>query len=608
MCADGTSFALKLPAAAEAATNATAMAKGVRKGPQQRTPRKTLFRYDSRMTTGRITAALLFLGFTACTMQSPSHDTSRTPASETLFEGGTVVAGAAQTPQANWSVVTANGTIVAAGPADTIRTAHPNARVIDVRGTTVMPGLADAHGHLYGLGLSLDTVNVIGAASFDDVIAKVRERAQRAAAGEWILGRGWDQNRWAGKQFPTAAPLDAAISDHPVWLRRVDGHAGVANSAAMRAAGVTAATPDPDGGRILRDGAGNPTGVFIDAAQTLIDSKVPAPSPELRKARLLAAAHRIAENGLTEMHDAGADASTIAAIQQLIDEHKFPIRVYLMLTDDAVLLDSWFAHKPLIDYGGHLTVRAVKMYADGALGSRGASLLAPYTDDASNTGLLLSKPEHMLAVARRARAAGYQANTHAIGDHGVRNVIDAYEQAGATPADRFRIEHLQVVAPSDFPRLAQHGIIASMQPTHATSDMPWAEDRLGPERIKGAYAWRTVFRSGARLALGSDFPVEDVNPFFGIYSAVTRQNQQGIPAGGWYPDQKLTLPEAIRGFTSDAAYAAFEESSRGTIEPGKLADLTIVEGNLYAAPPSQLFATKVRYTVVGGEVVYGSVR
>ena len=538
-------------------------------------------------------------------MQSPSHDTSRPPASETLFEGGTVVAGAAQTPQANWSVVTANGAIVAAGPADSIRAAHPNARVIDVRGTTVMPGLTDAHGHLYGLGLSLDTVNVIGAASFDEVIAKVRERAQRAAADEWILGRGWDQNRWPGKQFPTAAPLDAAISDHPVWLRRVDGHAGVANSAAMRAAGVTAETHDPDGGRILRDDAGNPTGVFIDAAQTLIDSKVPAPSPELRKARLLAAAQRIAENGLTEMHDAGADASTIAAIQQLIDEHKFPIRVYLMLTDDAALLDSWFAHKPLIDYGGHLTVRAVKMYADGALGSRGASLLAPYTDDPSNTGLLLSKPEHMLAVARRARAAGYQANTHAIGDHGVRNVIDAYEQAGATPADRFRIEHLQVVAPSDFPRLAQPGIIASMQPTHATSDMPWAEDRLGPERIKGAYAWRTVFRSGARLALGSDFPVEDVNPFFGIYSAVTRQNQQGTPAGGWYPDQKLTLPEAIRGFTSDAAYAAFEESSRGTIEPGKLADLTIVEGDLYAAPPSQLFATKVRYTVVGGEVAFG---
>jgi predicted amidohydrolase YtcJ len=376
----------------------------------------------------------------------------------------------------------------------------------------------------------------------------------------------------------------------------------------MHAAGVTAATTDPEGGRILRDSAGNPTGVFIDGAQHLIDSKVPAPSAELRKARVLEAAQKIAENGLTEMHDAGAEQSTITAIQQLIDEHKFPIRVYVMLTDDAALLDSWLARKPLIGYGGRLTVRSVKMYADGALGSRGAAMLAPYSDDPSNTGLLLSKPEHMLAVARRARAAGYQANTHAIGDRGVRNVIDAYEQAGATPADRFRIEHFQVVAPSDFPRLAQHGIIASMQPTHATSDMPWAEARVGPERIKGAYAWRTVLRSGARLALGSDFPVEAVNPFFGLHSAVTRQDQQGNPAGGWYPDQKLTLAEAIRGFTSDAAYAAFEESSRGTIEPGKLADLTIVEGHMYAAPQSQLFGTKVRYTVVGGEVVYRNVR
>jgi predicted amidohydrolase YtcJ len=558
------------------------------------------------MTIERHAAALLFLAFTACTMPNTKHETAAV--AETIYAGGTVLAGPGQTPQANWSVVTANGKIVAVGPADAMRAAHPEAKVVDVHGTTVMPGLTDAHGHLYGLGLSLDTVNVVGAASFDEVVAKVRERAQRAQPGEWIIGRGWDQNRWPDKQFPTAAPLDAAIPDHPVWIRRVDGHAGVANTAAIRAAGVTAATPDPEGGRILRDAKGNPTGVFIDGAQHLIDSKVPPPSAELRKARVLAAAQKIAENGLTEMHDAGAEQSTITAIQQLIDEHKFPIRVYVMLTDDAALLDSWLTRKPLIGYGDHLTVRSVKMYADGALGSRGAAMLAPYSDDPSNTGLLVSKEEHMRDVAKRARAAGYQANTHAIGDRGVRNVIDAYEQAGATSADRFRIEHFQIVAPEDFPRLAKHGIIASMQPTHATSDMPWAEARVGPERIKSAYAWRTVLNSGARLALGSDFPVEAVNPFFGIYSAVTRQDQQGNPPGGWYPDQKLTLAEAIRGFTSDAAYAAFEESSRGTIEPGRLADLTIVEGDLYKAPQSQLFSTKVRYTVVGGEVVYGSAK
>ncbi|HEY6139537.1 MAG TPA: amidohydrolase family protein, partial [Thermoanaerobaculia bacterium] len=254
------------------------------------------------------------------------------------------------------------------------------------------------------------------------------------------------------------------------------------------------------------------------------------------------------------------------------------------------------------DYGGRLTVRSIKLYADGALGSRGAALLAPYSDDPGNVGLLVSKPEHLLDVAKRAKAAKFQVNTHAIGDRGVRNVLDAYEGAGVMPAERWRVEHYQVVAPSDFARTARDGIIASMQPTHATSDMPWAEARVGPERIKGAYAWRTVLNDGIRLALGSDFPVEDVNPFFGIYSAVTRQDQNGNPPGGWMPEQRLTPAEAVRGFTLGAAYAAFEEDSRGTIEPGKLADFTVVEGDLYSMP--QIFKAKVRATVVDGRVVY----
>ena len=525
-----------------------------------------------------------------------------------VFSGGTVVSGASQTPHAGYAVAVADGKVIAVGPSVEILRTFQNARVIDVTGTTVLPGLTDAHGHLYGLGLSLDTVNLVGSTSLDEVIARLKPRAASAHPGEWILGRGWDQNRWPGKQFPTAAPLDAAVSDHPVWLRRVDGHAGLANTAAMRAAGVTASTPDPEGGRIIRDAGGNPTGVFVDAAEGLIDRAVPPPSFELRKRRVLAAAQKIAENGLTETHDPGADDETIRAVRELIDEKRFPIRDYSMVADNARALDEWFQRGKLIDYGGRLTVRSVKLYADGALGSRGAALLAPYNDDPGNSGLLVSKDEHLADVARRARAAGFQVNTHAIGDRGVRNAIDAYESAGVTPQDRFRIEHFQVVAPSDFPRIARDGIIASMQPTHATSDMYWAEDRVGPERIKGAYAWRTVLNSGARLTLGSDFPVEEVNPFFGIYAAVTRQDQKGWPAGGWYPDQKLTLAEAIRGFTSDAAYAAFEESSRGTIEAGKLADLTIVEGELYAMPQSELFKAKVRYTVVGGEIVYTSVK
>jgi predicted amidohydrolase YtcJ len=522
----------------------------------------------------------------------------------TLFIGGTVVFGADQTPRKDWAVYAEGGLIREVGPASILRTSHAGARIVDAPGSTILPGLTDAHGHLYGLGVSLDVVDLVDTQSYDEVIARVKERASRAAAGEWIIGRGWDQNDWAVKEFPTHEALDAAVPDHPVFLRRVDGHAAIANALAMREAGVTSATADPHGGRVLRDASGNPTGVFIDNAMALVESSVPEISAAQRKARVLASAQAIAANGLTEMHDAGIDGATITAVQELIDENRFPIRVYAMLGDNDALLDTWFKSGALMDYGGHLTVRAVKLYADGALGSRGAALLAPYSDDPGNSGLMIATPQHMEDVARRAKAAKFQVNTHAIGDRGVRNVIDAYSAAGVAAGDRYRVEHLQVISPPDIPHLVQHGIIASMQPTHATSDMYWAEKRLGPERIKGAYAWRTILNAGGRLALGSDFPVEAVNPFFGIYAAVTRQDQKGWPDGGWYPNEKLTLAEAIRGFTSDAAYAAFEEKSRGTIEPGKLADLTIVEGDLYAMPQAELFKTKVKYTVVGGEVVY----
>jgi len=522
----------------------------------------------------------------------------------TLFIGGTVVTGSAQTPQRDYAVYAEDGIIRAVGPTSALRTAHPNASIVDASGSTILPGLTDAHGHLYGLGLSLDVVRLVDTQSYDEVIARVKERASRATAGEWIIGRGWDQNDWPVKEFPTHEALDDAVPDHPVFLRRIDGHAAIANSVAMRIAGVAASTPDPAGGRVVRDASGNPTGVFIDVAMDLVERAVPQPSVEQRKARVLASANAIAATGLTEMHDAGIDGATIVAVQELIDEKRFPIRVYAMLGDDDALLDTWFKSGPLVAYGGRLTVRSVKLYADGALGSRGAALLAPYSDDPNNSGLMIATPPHLQDVARRAREAKFQVNAHAIGDRGVRNVINAYAAAGVHAPDRYRVEHLQVIAPDDVAGLVQRGIIASMQPTHATSDMYWAEARLGPERVKGAYAWRTILNAGGRLALGSDFPVEDVNPFFGIYAAVTRQDQKGWPEGGWYPSQKLTLAEAIRGFTSDAAFAAFEETSRGTIEPGKLADLTIVEGDLFAMPESELYKARVLYTVVGGEVVY----
>ena len=522
----------------------------------------------------------------------------------TIFTASSVLIGSSQIPTPNGAVYVTDGVIREVGPYADIHRAHPNARTIDMGAATILPGLTDAHAHLYGLGESLDEVDLVGSSSLDEVLARVKQRAAATPPNEWLEGRGWDQTRWPVKEFPTAAAIDAVISDRPVWLTRVDGHAGVANSAAMRAAGVTASTPDPPGGRLIRDAQGNPTGTFVDNAQSIIENKIPEPTPEQRKRRVLAAAQRIAENGLTEIHDAGADGATMDAVRALVDEKRFPIRLYQMVSDRPELLKEWFKRGPMIDYGGRWTVRAVKMYADGALGSRGAALLAPYSDDPNNSGLLVSTVEHMTEVARRGRAAGFQMNTHAIGDRGVRNVIDSYEAAGVTPDNRWRIEHFQVVAPTDFARVAHDGIIASMQPTHATSDMRWAEQRVGPERIKGAYAWRTVLNDNIRIALGSDFPVEDVNPWYGIDSAVTRQDHNGQPPGGWYPEQKLTISEAIRGFTLDAAYAAFEEKSRGTIEPGKLADFTIVDGDPFSFSP--LFKMKTRATVVGGEIVYRS--
>lgn len=525
---------------------------------------------------------------------------------DTVFVGGTVAAGASQTPQGSYAIAVSSGRIRDVGPADEIRRRYRGARVVDTTGSTILPGLTDAHAHLYGLGFALETVNLVDTASLAEVVELVRARAAVASPGEWILGRGWDQNDWPVKEFPTAVTLSAAIPAHPVFLRRIDGHAALVNAAALRAAGISAATPDPPGGRIVRDERGEPTGVFVDSAMDLVERVIPAPSFEIVKRRIHTAAERIAARGLTEIHDAGADDETIRAVIQLIDENRFPIRVYTMLADDKALLARWFARGPLLDYGDRLTVRAVKLYADGALGSRGAALLEPYSDDPGNSGLAIATADHIEDVATRALRSGFQVGTHAIGDRGVRTVIDAYEKAGIGPAKRFRIEHLQVVAPSDFARLARSGIIASMQPTHATSDMYWAEARVGPERIRGAYAWRTVLNSGARLALGSDFPVEAVSPLFGLHAAVTRQDQKNWPEGGWYPSERLNLAEAIRGFTLDAAYAAFEESSRGTIEPGKLADFTIIEGDLYAMPPADLHKAAIRMTVVGGEIVYDS--
>lgn len=525
-----------------------------------------------------------------------------TPAADLLLTGASVYSGDRSSPFSTDAVLIQNGRIAWVGDEATARRMAPSARVIDLAGHTVLPGLIDAHAHIAGLGLALDSVSLVGSTSEVEMLERVAARHNLLPSGEWLVGRGWDQNEWQVREFPTAADLDRVVGDRPVWLVRIDGHAALASSAAMKAAGISRTTPDPDGGRIIRDDAGNATGVFIDNAMDLVTRVVPEASRERQKQRLESAAREIVRNGLTAVHDAGTDQTTIDLLRELADEGRLPLRVYVMLSDNAALLDSWFSRGPLVDPAGRVQVRSVKLYADGALGSRGAALLAPYADDPHNTGLMLTTPEHVVDVARRARAAGFQVGTHAIGDAAVKAVLDAYEQAGVGRKDRFRIEHLQVATRDDLMRTARLGVIASMQPTHATSDMNWAEDRVGSERIRGAYAWKSLADADAVLAFGSDFPVELVNPLLGIRASVLRQDVEGAPPGGWQPQERLTVEQAIDAFTSGAAYASFTEDVQGRIAPGFLGDVTVIAG----APEDLVNIPDVRMTIVDGVVVYES--
>jgi predicted amidohydrolase YtcJ len=375
-----------------------------------------------------------------------------------------------------------------------------------------------------------------------------------------------------------------------------------ANSRALAAAGITAATPDPQGGKIVRGAGGEPTGVLVDRAMGLVDAVVPAPTAEHRERRIRAAARRAVEVGLTGVHEMGIDDATAAVYRALAERGELPLRVHAFLSGDAA--DVARVRRNPEPAVGRFQLRGVKFYADGALGSRGARLYADYDDDRGSRGLWVSPPEQLAVAVEVATSAGWQVAVHAIGDAAIGGVIDAFLAAQRKyPGEhRPRIEHLQILAPADLPRLVESRAIASMQPTHATSDMPWAEQRVGAQRIKGAYAWRTVIDGGVPLAAGSDFPVEEVSPLHGIYAAVTRQDGRGEPAGGWYPAQRMTLDEALTAFTYGAAYAGFAEDARGRLAPGRLADLTVLDGAL--AADRSLLERKVALTIVGGEIVH----
>ena len=496
------------------------------------------------------------------------------------------------------------GRIIATGD-DALLESHPDAQQVDGDGKTVLPGLIDAHAHVAGLGFLKTSLDLTGVPSVEEATARIAAYAKEKPHVRWITGRGWNQVLWPVQEFPTASRIDAVVSDRPVWLRRIDGHAGWANSAAMKLAGIDADTPDPVGGKIIRDDNGHATGVFIDKAMSLVGAHVPQPTKAEGRAAIGAAVETLLAEGMTSVHDAGIGVENAEIYMSMADDGDLDMRIYAMTGGAGDVLDAMGT--PIFAYGDdHLDISSVKLYTDGALGSRGAAMIEPYSDDPENRGLPFWTQDELDAMVQKANDMGFQVGIHAIGDLGNRMALDAFENAqdGRPSALRNRIEHSQIVTLDDIPRFAKLGVIASMQATHATSDKNMAEDRIGPQRILGGYAWRRMLDAGVVLANGSDFPVELSNPFHGLYAAVTRQGRDGEPEGGWYADQALTRAEALHSFTLAAAYAARQEDRLGSLEPGKWADFIVIDRDYFTIPADEIDDILVLETWVAGNKVY----
>ena len=498
------------------------------------------------------------------------------------------------------------GKVIATG-GDDLLAYHADARQIDGGGKFVLPGLTDAHAHLYSQGFLAISLNLAGSPSLADSIDRIAAFVRDNARAAWILGRGWNQVLWPVKEFPKASDIDPIVNDRPVWLRRIDGHAGWANSKALEIAGIDDDTADPIGGKIVRDDNGKATGVLIDKAMGLLDRHVPSPTKDDIREAYLNAVESLVALGMTGVHDAGISIAQAEVLISMADNSELNMRVYAMLSDSGANLDAM--GEPLKAYGkDRLDIQSVKLYSDGALGSRGAAMIEPYSDDVENRGLPFFTQDELDGFVQKSNDMGFQVAIHAIGDLGNRMALDAFEKAqkGRISPLRNRIEHSQIITLEDIPRFAELGVIASMQPIHATSDMNMAEDRIGPERIMGGYAWRRLLDSGAIIASGSDFPVELPNPFLGLYAAVTRQSGAGLPEGGWYMDQALTRAEALHSFTMGAAYAAHQEDRLGSLEPGKWADFIIVDRDYFECPAAEIDDIRVLQTWVGGQQVFAA--
>ncbi len=549
-------------------------------------------------------------------------NTKTEPADMVIF-GGTIYTVDSNKPTVE-AVTVKNGLIVFAGSEEEARKQiADNTTLIDLKGKTMTPGFIEGHGHIMGVGYNELNLDLMYVTSYDELIQQVKEAVAKAQPGQWIVGRGWHQDKWETKPdrmikgFPLHHALSEISPNNPVFLRHASGHAAFANAKAMQIAGVgqlsleRKPTDQNDGGEILRDELGNPTGLFNERAMTLVARHIPEDSEETDAQALALAIQACLRNGITSFHDAGASRENIALFRNFKEEGKLDLRLYVMLTGwDRDLIYEWFEKGPEIDPTHLLTIRSVKLNCDGALGSRGAWLLEPYTDRPDFSGMATLSMDTVLKTAHQGLTHGFQICSHAIGDRANREILDRYEialKANPAKADnhRFRIEHAQHLHPADIPRFASLGVIPAMQAIHMSSDRPWAIDRLGEKRIvEGAYMWQSLLASGAKIVNGTDAPVEPVNPIPSFYASVTRQTLKGEPVGGFEPNEKMTREQALKSYTLDAAYGAFEENIKGSIEPGKLADFTIFSDDIMKVEDAAILKTTVSMTILGGRVVY----
>ena len=495
-----------------------------------------------------------------------------------------------------------NGKFVAVGTAAELKAKYQATQEVDAGRKFIYPGFYDAHCHFYRYALALPSADLVGTNSWKEVIQKLQENRKKYPQAAWLTGRGWDQNDWSTKQFPTKDTLDQLFPDVPVLLTRVDGHAALVNQKALDLAGVTARTPI-SGGTIARDAQGRLTGLLVDNATRLVSSKIADPAPAEAAQLLLQAQQNCLAVGLTSLADAGLDKADIDQLAALQQQKKLKLRLYAMLNPTPANRAYYLKNGPVLT--DQLTVNSFKVYADGALGSRGACLLKPYADKPKETGFLLSTVKEYRALAKELAASKFQMNTHAIGDSANRIILNIYGEALRGQKDRrWRIEHAQVITPADMGKFGQFDIVPSVQPTHATSDMYWAGERLGAARLKTAYAYAELLKQYGQLALGSDFPVENINPLFGFHSAVARQDAKNFPAAGFQMENAISRPDALRGMTTWAAHAAFEEKRKGQIKPGMLADFVVLDTDLLTAPKEKLRGAKVLQTWIGGEKLF----